>query len=248
MSPIRVLACSLALVIALTPMAAVAQSTEEHLQAELANAAAQYQLALQQAEEIQTQAQMSAANERAMALLDSEMFRQRQLEVTSNGFAIEQIGRALANAIRQEGDLDARNELAIAQIRAGVLVAKADATLANALAQQRPAEIANARAQSQFLRHLADTISGVMAEQNMSSAKLNAEMRAGEANAHGITEATNGVALGANSLLAGDLAFAAGALAAISSTEGAKPKAAAIVQHAAASLNNQQVKLAEATD
>ena len=90
MTLIRALVCSVGLVIALAPtMAALADSSTDHLQAELANAAAQYQLALQQASDIQRDGVLSQENERMIAFLQSEAMRQKQLEVTSNGNAIE---------------------------------------------------------------------------------------------------------------------------------------------------------------
>jgi len=135
---IRVLACSVGLVIALAPLASFADETPgSHLQAELDNAAAQYALAQQQVDELQAQANLSAQNERTIALLKSEEFRVHQLDVSANGMAIQQIGQALANAIRQQGEVSARNELAIAQIKASALVVRADSNLANALARPR---------------------------------------------------------------------------------------------------------------
>jgi len=246
MTPIRVLVSTVGLVVALAPMAAfAAENTSEHMAAELSNAVAQQQLAGEQAQAIQADTQLKMDNDRMIALLQSEGLRQHQLNNTANGFAIEQITRTLANAARQNGDLNARNELGIAQIRAGALVIKADDTMANALAQGRQDEIANARAQSAFLHQLADTITSVMAEQNMSSAKLNAEMRADELHTPGIAEATNSTAMGANDLLAADVVLAAGQVNAISSNISGSTKAAAIVSHAAASLRNAQAMAAQ---
>jgi hypothetical protein len=117
-------------------------------------------------------------NNRMIALLESEALRQHQLDNSANGRAIEQVTRALANAARQQGDLNARNELGIAQIKAGILVAHADATVANARAQGR--RRAPRQPQSQLMHALADTITSVLAETNMSSAKLHGEQVADE--------------------------------------------------------------------
>jgi hypothetical protein len=234
-------------VIALAPLAAFAEDTSgSHAQAELANANAQFTLAQQQASDIEAQAQLSAENERTIALLQSEQFRMHQFDVSANGMAIQQIGQALANAIRQQGDLNARNELGIAQIKASALVIKADNTLANAMAQGRDSEIKNALAQSSFLHHLADSISSVLAEQNMSSAKLNAEMRAGDANSHGIVEAANGTAMGAQDLFAADALLATSVLKSNSSVVRGSTKAEMIISHAAASVLNAQAMVANA--
>ncbi|HEY3057942.1 MAG TPA: hypothetical protein VGL99_03110 [Chloroflexota bacterium] len=247
MTPLRVLVLCVGLVIALAPMAAVAaDDTADHMAAELANASAQYQLALQQADDINAQTQLNMSNDRMIALLQSEALRQHQLDGTANGNAIEQITRALANAARADGEVNARNELGIAQIRAGVLIAKADSTLANAMAQGRQDEILNAQAQSSFLHRLADTITSVMAEQNMSNARLIADARADMLHTPGIAAAANGTAMGANDLLAADVVLAAGQLNATSESISGSTKAATIISHAAASLKNAQA-MASAT-
>jgi hypothetical protein len=246
MTPLRVLVCTVGLVIALSPMAAVAaDTTTEHLQAELANATAQYQLALQQAGDIETQTRLNMANDRMIALLESEALREHQLDGVANGNAIEQVTRALASGARLQGELSARNELGIAQIKAAALVVKADATLANAMAQGRTDEIKNALAQSAFLHQLADTISSVLAETNMSSARLHAEAMADQLHTPGIAAARNGIAMGANDLLAADLALQAGAIAASSESIAGSAKAQAIINHATDSLRNAQAMLAE---
>jgi len=239
MTPIRVLVCTVGLVISLAPMAATAQDlSAEHLAAELANANAQMQGALAQADSIEAQTQLNVANDRMIALLNSEELRQHQLDNSANGMAIEQITRALANAARQQGDFNARNELGIAQIKAAALVEHADATVANALAQGRPEEIANANAQSQLMHQLADTITSVMAEQNMSSAKLHGETVADAIHTPGIAQAVNSNAMGANDLLSADIALADGEIAASSESVSGAGKASAIIAHATASVNN----------
>jgi len=242
MTPIRVLVCTVGLVIALAPMAATAQDlSAEHLAAELANANAQMQDALAQADSIEAQTQLNMANERMIAVLDSEALRQHQLNNSANGMAIEQITRALANAARMQGDFNAQNELGIAQIKAQALVIKADATLANALAQGRQDEIANANAQSKLFRSLADTITSVIAETNMSSAKQRGEAMADAIHTPGIAEAVNSNAMGANDLLAADQVFAAGTLASTSSAATGAAKKAELLNHAAASVQNAKV-------
>jgi hypothetical protein len=244
MTPLRVLVLCVGLVIALAPMTAAADDTADHLAAELANANAQYQLALQQANDINAQTELNMSNDRMIALLQSEALRQHQLDGTANGNAIEQITRTLASAARANGEVDARNELGIAQIRAGALIIKADATLANALAQGRQDEILNAQAQSSFLHRLADTITSVIAEQNMSSARLTADARADALHTPGIAAAANGTAMGANDLLAADVTLAAGQVAAMSESIAGSTKASAIISHAAASLKNAQAMAA----
>jgi len=217
MTLIRVLVCSVGLVIALAPtMAAFAESDSDHLQAELANASAQYQLALEQSASVQHDGVLSQENERMIAFLQSEGMRQKQLEVSANGNAIEGIAATLANAARSQGDVNARNELMILQNRASIMVAHADATVANAMAQGRVDEIANANAQSKFLHSLADTITSVLAESNMSNAKIIAENNADMAHTHGIVEQQNGRALAAAQVFAADTVLSAATLSATS--------------------------------
>jgi hypothetical protein len=238
MTVIRVLVCSVGLVIALAPTMAAADTTSDHLQAELANAAAQYQLALGQIDEIRAEGLRSAANERMISFLESEAMRQKQLDAAANGNAIEGIAATLANAARSNGNLDATNELLILQGRAAVLVAKADATMANSLAQGRTDEIVNARAQSMFLHQLADTITSVLAESNISNSKLIAENRADMLHTRGIVEQKNGQALAAGAIFAADELLAAGVTSSTSSTVTASNKAAGVLAHATASLAN----------
>jgi len=239
MTPIRVLVCTVGLVIALAPMAASAQDlSAQHLADELANANAQMQDAMAQADAVNAQTQLNIANDRMIALLDSEALRQHQLDNSANGMAIEQIPRALANAARQQGDFNARNELGIAQIKAAALVEHADATVANALAQGRPDEIANAHAQSQLMHTLADTITSVMAESSMSSAKIHGEQVADGIHTAGIAEMANASAMGANDLFAADLALSDGVTAATSESIAGSAKASDILADATASLAN----------
>jgi hypothetical protein len=240
MLPVRVVISSFALVVALAPVVAFA----DHTQDELANAEAQLGLAEDEAAALQAQAQLDAANDRAIALAKSEADRLAQLSLTANGAAIEQIAHALANAARAQGDLNALNELEIAQARAAALVAKADATLANALAQGRPDEIANARAQSNGLHNLANLIDGAQAEIAMSSAILTGEARADAIHTPGIAAAANGQAMGANELLAADAALNAGDLAASNDMQIDTAKATAVIDHAEASLANAEAMAA----
>jgi hypothetical protein len=239
MTPLRVLVCTVGLLVALAPMAASAQDlSAEHLAAELANANAQMQEAMAMADAVQAEAQLSAANDRMIAVLESEELRQHQLDNSANGKAIEQITGALARAARLQGEVNALNELGIAQIRAAALVAKADDTLANAMAQGRPNEIANAQAQSKLLRSLADSIASVQAEASMSSARLHADEVADVIHTPGIAEAANASAMGANDLFAADEVLAEGQIDATSSLLTGAEKAAGILSHATLSLEN----------
>jgi hypothetical protein len=245
MTLIRALVCSVGLVMALAPtMGAFADSDSDHLQAELANAAAQYQLALDQAAVAQHEGELSQENERMIAFLQSEAMRQKQLDVTANGNAIESIAATLANAARSQGDVNARNELLILQNKAAILVAHADATVANANAQGRPDEIANANAQSKFLHSLADTITSVLAETNMSNAKIIAENNADDMHSHGLVEQANGRSLAAGALFAADQSLMAGQLAAVSTASTNNGKASLIIAKASASLRNAQAMAA----
>jgi uncharacterized surface anchored protein len=243
MTLIRAFVCSAALAVALTPFAALAaDTTPEHAQAELANGQAQWDLAQQQAADMQQQANLSAANERMIALLRSESMRERQLSLVSNATAMEQIASALANAARSNGDLNARNELGIAQIKAAGLVAIADANLANgqqlAVTKGRYDELLNAQAQSNFMHQIANFISGQQAEQNMSNAKQIGQEQADAIHTPAIAQEQNGLAMGANELLASDVALAAGELGAHSVQISESAKASAVLGHASASLAN----------
>jgi len=249
MTLIRAFVCSAALAVALTPFAAsAADTTPEHAQAELANGQAQWDLAQQQASDIEQQANLSAANERMIAQLRSQAFRERQLSNVSNAMAMEQIASALANAARSNGDLNARNELGIAQIKAAGLVAIADANLANgqqlAVTKGRFDELQNAQAQFDFMHRLANLISGQLAEQNMSNAKLIAQEQADAIHTPAIAQEQNSLALGAAELLAGDLELAAGTVRVSSATITGSSKASAVLSHAAASLQNAQAMAA----
>jgi hypothetical protein len=246
MTLIRALICSVGLVVALGPTMAAfaAQNDMDHLQAELANAAAQYQIAQQQAVDVEQQGTLSAENSRMIAFLQSEALRQKQLDTAANGNQIEAIAATLANAARSQGDVNARNELLILQNKAAILVSHADGTVANALAQGRPDEIANAYAQSKFLHSLADTITGVLAETNMSNARIIAQNDADAIHGPGIAEQANGRALAADALFAQDLALQAGKLNAFSTAVAYNGQASAILSHAAASLRNAQAMAA----
>src|SRR5260370_32510388 len=116
-----------ALAVALTPLVAFADdAADQHAQDELANAQAQWDLATQQVSDLEQQANQSAANERMIALLHSQALRQQQLNNTSNAAAMDQIAVALGDAARASGDLNARNELAIAQLKSAALIVTAD--------------------------------------------------------------------------------------------------------------------------
>lgn len=252
MAVIRVLVFSAALAVALSPLVALAQDdTPEHLQAELANGEEQFALAQQEAQDLEAQAQQNAANERMIAVLKSEAMRQRQLNLVANATAMEQIAAALANAARANGEIEARNELAIAQEKAANLVAVADANLANGimLAQikGRTDEEANARAQWNIAHQLADFITGRQAELNMANAREIGQEDADAIHTPKIVEEQNGEAMGAEALLDSDLALQAGELAALSDVASEGVAEANVVDHAAASLRNDQVRLQQAT-
>ena len=243
MALIRVVVCSVALAMALTPLAVLAADTSpEHEAAELANAEEQFVLAEQEASDLQAQADASAANERMVALLRSEAMRQRELDLVANATAMEQIAAALANAARADGELNARNELAIAQLKAATLVSVADANLANGimLAQTkgRVDEEANARAQSELLHQVADFISGRQAELNMANAREIAQEDADAIHGPALVEQQNEVAIGADELFAADDVVTASQDAAKSAQISGSAKASALLNHAAASLAN----------
>jgi len=236
------------LAVALMPLAALAaDETPDHLQAELANGDAQFVLAQQDAQALQAQADRAAANDRMIAVLRSEATRQKELNLVANGRAMEEIANALANAARADGDLNARNELAIAQIKAASLIAIADANLANGimLAQTkgRTDEEANSRAQSNFLHQLANFISGQQAELNMANSKEIGQNMADAIHTPAIAQEQNSEAMGADELLAADVDLAAGELAAASDvmSEGGTA-AAAELAHAASSRHNSHVR------
>lgn len=247
MNRIRLLVWGAALTVALMPLAAFAADTSpDHLQAELANGQAQFGIAQDDAVALQAQADRAAANDRMIALLRSEARRQTELNLVANGRAMEEIANALANAARANGDLNARNELAIAQIKAASLVAIADANLANGimLAQTkgRTDEEANSRAQSNFLHQLADFISGQQAELNMANAKEIGQNQADAIHTPAIAQEQNSEAMGANELLAADLDLAAGELGAISDEISIGAISAAELAHAQSSLVNDEVR------
>jgi len=231
----------------MSPMVAAAQSTSGHAADELANAAAQLQLAQGMADQINSDGVASAANDRTIALNMSTSMRQSALNEAANGNAIEQISAGLANFARSQGDLNARNELIILQGQAATLVMKSDGDIANARAIGRQDEISNALAQSQIAHSLADTLTSVLAETNMSNARQIAEMHADLAHTPGIAQATNGMALGANDLLSADSVLSASTVAATSSLMRASSKAAGVMSHATASLANAQAQAVAAS-
>jgi hypothetical protein len=235
--------CCAALGIALMPLAAFAdEGTTTHAQDELANAEAQWTIAQQTAADMQTQAQDSAANERMIALLKSQALRERQLNLVSNANAMEQLATDLANAARANGNLEASNEFAIAQLHASALVANIDANVANAqmLAQTKGRwdELFNAQAQASALHQIADFITGQQAQLNMTNARLIGEEQAAAIQGPAVAQQANGEAMGANSLLAADAQLEAGTLGALSVTIHAQTRASAVLGHAQASLAN----------
>jgi len=248
---LKAIVCCASLVVALSPLAAFADTSSSHAQDELVNGQAQLVQAQQQVTDMQADAQQSAANERMIGVLQSEAMRQLQLNNVANGNAMEQIASALANAARANGDLNARNELAIAQIHAAALVANADANLANAqqLAQNKGRfdELANAQAQSALLHQVADFLTSTQAEANMASAKQTGQDEADAIHTPAIAQQQNSQAMGANDLLAADTALNASELAATSVVVAADTVEADVLAHAQASLINDEAMLADAT-
>jgi hypothetical protein len=238
--------CIVALALSLAPMATFASTTSDHSQAELANAEAQLSLAQQQASDIANQAAQSATNERQIAVDQSTALRQSQLDNVANAAALQQLAAQLADQLRTQGDANARNELAILQIKAGVIVAKADASLTNALAIGRPDEIANARAQDAIAHQLADFLTGTLAPQNMSSSVVSADADAAQVVTDADVQAANNVAMGDDDLLAADVALADGEVAADSAEVSSESESGTVVGHASASLANAEAQAAAA--
>jgi hypothetical protein len=243
---LRVLVCCLGLMLALVPLsAAFAAPTKGHSKEEVANAEAQLQLAQQQATEFADQAALDANNARAIAFLKSEDFRQVQLSNAANATALQQIASGLITAIHSEGDANARNELAILQIKASALIDKADARLTNAFAIGRADEIANAQAQSDALHQLADYMTGTLAQQNMNNAELIADDQAAAIEASQMAEAQNTEAMGANELFAADTALEAATLEVESAAIQGEARGAAVLAHAEEELANAEAILSE---
>jgi hypothetical protein len=248
MKHIRLLVWGAALAVALMPLAAFAeQPTPQHLQDELANGQAQFGLAQDDAQALQAQADRAAANDRMIALLRSEAMRQNELNLVANGRAMEEIANALANAARAQGDANARNELMIAQNKAAVLIAIADANLANgiqlALTKGRTDEEANARAQSNFLHQVANFISGQQAELNMANARQIGQDEADAIHTPAIVQEQNSEAMGAADLLEADVQLQAGELGAVSDEISIGAIASGELAHAESSLHNDEVRL-----
>jgi hypothetical protein len=241
--------CSAALAIALCPVGALAAETPaRHAQSELANAQAQFDLALAGKQNMDARAQQEATNAEMVALLRSEAMRQRQLNMVSNADALERLGAALANAARAQGDSDAQNALAVARVEAAELVAGLDLKLANAqmLFQMRGRadELANARAQADLLHRVADYIAGQQAEMQMSNAREIGQAEADEIHTPTIVEQHNATAMGANELLAADTAVQAGQLDATSIRLTFAAKAKGLLDRAASNLRNAEAQAA----
>jgi hypothetical protein len=250
MNRLRVIACCASLLVALAPLVAFARTTPQHAQDELANGEAQFADAQQAVADLQAQGQQDAANARMIAVLRSEAMRQAQLNNVANGNALNDIAMALANAAIDQGNVNARNDLQIAQNRAAILIAVADANVANAqmLAQTRGRfdELANALAQSALAHQLADFITGEQAQLNVANDEQIAADAAAAIDTAALAEDDNSVALGADELLASDVALQAGELDATSVLVGVDTQAATVVDHAAASLANDEAMVAEA--
>ena len=250
MNRLRLIVCCASLLVALSPLAAFAKTTPQHAQDELANGQAQLADAQQVVSDLQVLAQQNAANARMIAVLHSEAMRQLQLNNVANGNALEQIASALANAALDQGNLNAQNDLQIAQNRAAAMIAVADANLANAqmLAQTkgRADELANAQAQSALLHQVADFITGQQAQMNVANDQQIAQNQADAFQAPAVAQAQNSEAMGANELLAADTELQAGELDATSVQISEAAVAADVVDHAEASLANDEEMVKEA--
>jgi len=242
--------CCASLVLALVPLAAFAKTTPQHAQDELTNGQAQLADAQTLVTDLQQQALQSADNSRMIALLHSEAMRQEQLNNVANGAALQDIANALAQSMRDQGQLNAQNDLQIAQNRAATLIAIADANVANAqmLAQTkgRQDELANALAQSALAHQLADFITGQQAQLNMSNDTQIADNQAQSVSDEAVAQDTNDQAMGADELLAADTILAAGDLDATSVELSVNGAASNLIDHAEASLANDQAMVAEA--
>ncbi len=228
---------------ALAPLAAFAQTpSSDHAQSELANAQAQFTNAEQTASNLQAQAQQDASNERMIALIKSEAMRQRQLDMTNNAAALEQIAGALAAADRDSGTQNAVNDLLIAQNQASLLLANVDGSVANArmlaITRGREDELANALAQSNLAHQIADFITGQQAQMNQANSQAIADQQASSVEGNASVQAQNNTAMGANDLLAADVTLQAAQLNATSVSITANSKASNVLGHATASLAN----------
>lgn len=246
MRQLRKLVCGMGLVLALAPFGTFASEESDHSQAELTNALAQLQLARQEAIEFGDEAALSAANERQIAFLESEALRQAQLDNAANATAFGQIATTLAAAMRAEGTASAQNELAILQIKANTLLGTASANLANAQAMGRQDEITNAQAQSMAAQQLAEYLTGTLAQQNMTSARVSAEDEAAWMQASLEAEAQNEMAMGAEDVFAADSVLDAADVAAESSLIAGQAEGVPLVAHAEASLDNAEAMVEEA--
>jgi hypothetical protein len=246
MRPMKSVICVVALAVSLAPAAALASSSKDHSQAELANAQAQLQVAQQQATDIADQAALSATNEQQIAIDKSEVLRQAQLNDVANAAAMQQQASQLADEIRAQGDQNARNELAILQLKASLIVAHADASLTNALAMGRPDEIANAQAQSAAAHQLADYLTGTLAAINMSSVEVSANDSATALTDEADVQAQNDMAMGDDDLFASDTILNDGEVSAESAALSVAPEVGTLLGHAEASLENAEAQADEA--
>jgi hypothetical protein len=246
MRPLLTVVWCFGLVLALAPGAAFASAAKDHKQSEVVNAEAQLVLAQQQATDFANAAAQEGVNAREIAFLRSESMRQLQLNNAANAQALDQIATSLAAAIRSQGDMNARNEMAILQIKADALIVKADAKLANALAIGRTDEITNAQAQSDVLHQLADFLTGTVAQQNMNNDQLIADAAATSMENAVAAEVQNDEALGANELFAADTVLEAANLSVESAVIQGEARGEALVAHAEANLANAEEMEAEA--
>lgn len=233
-----------AVLLALAPVGAFASNG--HSQSELANARAQLAAAQLEADAFAAQATFEGMNARQIAFAKSEALRQKQLDNSANAAALQQLAADRAAEFRATGDANARNELAILQIKANALIANADASLANAYAIGRPDEIANAQARSEALHELADYLTGTLAQLNMSNSEVIANDAATAVEDNALVQTENDEAMGANDLFAADTILEAANLNVQNAEVSASLKAEALIAHAEESLANALEQDAEA--
>ena len=241
---LRGVICGFAVALALAPVGALASTP--HSQSELDNAKAQLAIAQLEVDALAAQGVFDGMNARQIAFAKSELLRQKQLDDSANAAALQQLAGDLAAQIRASGDANARNELAILQIKASGLIVKADTGLANAYAMGRPDEIANAEAQSAAWHQLVDYLTGTLAQLNQSSAEISADDAASMVEGDATVEVENAEAMGANDLFAADTILEAANLDVQSAAVSEAERGAAILAHAEDSLANAEEMNVEA--
>ena len=97
------------------------------------------------------------------------------------------------------------------------------------------------------MHQLADFITGRQAELNMANAREIGQEDADAIHTPKLVEEQNGEAMGADELLDADVALASGELAAVSDVVSEGVEEANVVDHAASSLDNDEMRLKAAT-